>query len=92
MKKILYCEITLYELHQSIYLIDLNDFTEKQQNQFLKLIEEPSVNVYIALIAESEIGILDTILNRCIKYRLEPYTKAQLQEICLQNNLQMKIL
>lgn len=75
--------------NKKLYLIDLNDFTEKQQNQFLKLIEEPSVNVYIALIAESEIGILDTILNRCIKYRLEPYTRAQLQEICLQNNYEI---
>lgn len=68
------------DINKKLYLIDLNDFTEKQQNYFLKLIEEPSLNVYIALIAESEIGILDTILNRCIKYRLEPYTKVQLQE------------
>lgn len=73
-------------INRKIYLIDLNDFTEKQQNQFLKLIEEPSLNVYIILIAESEIGILDTILNRCIKYRLEPYTKEQLQELEWQTN------
>lgn len=65
-------------VNKKIYLIDLNDFTEKQQNQFLKLIEEPSKNVYIMLIAESEIGILETILNRCVKYRLEPYSKEQL--------------
>lgn len=69
------------DINKKMYLIDLNDFTEKQQNYFLKLIEEPSTNAYIALIAESEIGILDTILNRCIKYRLEPYTKEQLQEL-----------
>lgn len=73
-------------INKKLYLIDLNEFTEKQQNQFLKLIEEPSLNVYIALIAESEIGILDTILNRCIKYRLEPYTKDQLQELEWQTN------
>jgi hypothetical protein len=80
----------IIEYQQSItkklYVIDLNEFTEKQQNQFLKLIEEPGLNVYIALIAESEIGILDTILNRCIKYRLEPYTKDQLQELEWQTN------
>ena len=31
MKKILYCEITLYELHQSIYLIDLNNSSDGQK-------------------------------------------------------------
>ena len=75
------------DINKKLYLIDLNDFTEKQQNYFLKLIEEPSLNVYIALIAESEIGILDTILNRCIKYRLEPYTKAQLQQMSVSVSL-----
>lgn len=80
--------ITEYQqaVNKKLYIIDLNEFTEKQQNQFLKLIEEPGPNVYISLIAESEIGILDTILNRCIKYRLEPYTKEQLQELSSQNN------
>ena len=68
---------------KKIYIIDLDEFTEKQQNQFLKLIEEPSINVYITLIAESENNILNTILNRCIKYKLEPYTKEQLQKISL---------
>lgn len=73
-------------VNKKLYIIDLNEFTEKQQNQFLKLVEEPGPNVYISLIAESEIGILDTIINRCIKYRLEPYTKEQLQELSIQNN------
>ena len=62
----------------TLYLINLNNFTEKQQNQFLKFIEEPSKSVYIILIANSEAGILNTILNRSIKYHLEPYTKEHL--------------
>jgi DNA polymerase III delta prime subunit len=65
----------------TLYLINLNKFTEKQQNQFLKFIEEPSKSVYIILIANSEAGILNTILNRSIKYRLEPYTKEQIEQI-----------
>jgi DNA polymerase III delta prime subunit len=65
----------------TLYLINLNKFTEKQQNQFLKFIEEPSKSVYIILIANSEAGILNTILNRSIKCHLEPYTKEQIEQI-----------
>lgn len=65
----------------TLYLINLNKFTEKQQNQFLKFIEEPSKSVYIILIANSEAGILNTILNRSIKYHFEPYTREQIEQI-----------
>jgi DNA polymerase III delta prime subunit len=65
----------------TLYLIDLNKFTEKQQNIFLKTLEEPSKSVYIILIANSEAGILNTILNRCIKHRFESYTKEQVEQI-----------
>ena len=71
-------------LHKTIgtmYLIDLANFTEKQQNQFLKFIEEPSKSVYITLVANSEAGVLNTVLNRCIKHYFEPYTKAQIEQI-----------
>jgi DNA polymerase III delta prime subunit len=77
----------------TLYLINLNKFTEKQQNQFLKFIEEPSKSVYIILIANSEAGILNTILNRSIKYHLEPYTKEQIEQITntVVNDLAFKI-
>ena len=63
-----------------IYIIDLKDVDERQQNKFLKFIEEPSSNMYIALSARSEVGILPTILNRCIKFTLEEYTEEELKE------------
>ena len=65
----------------TLYVIDLNKFTEKQQNVWLKAIEEPSKSVYFILTATSEAGILNTILNRCIKYTFEPYTKEQIEQI-----------
>jgi DNA polymerase III gamma/tau subunit len=65
----------------TLYVIDLNKFTEKQHNIFLKAIEEPSKSVYFILTATSEAGILSTILNRCIKYTFEPYTKEQIEQI-----------
>lgn len=76
----------------TLYLIDLNNFTEKQQNQFLKFIEEPTSTVYIILITKSESGILPTILNRCIKYYFEPYTPEQLKEISGNNEAANSII
>lgn len=63
-----------------LYLIKLSNFVEKQQNQFLKFIEEPSSTAYIILTADSERGILPTILNRCITFYFEPYTIDQLKQ------------
>lgn len=65
----------------TLYLIDLNKFEEKQQTVWLKFIEEPSKTVFTLLIANSEVGILDTIKNRCRKLYFEKYTKEELQEI-----------
>ena len=65
----------------TLYLVNLNNFEEKQQNQFLKFIEEPSKTVYTVLIADSEVGILNTIKNRCTRLYFDRYTKEELQEI-----------
>lgn len=71
----------LYSTIDTMYLIDLAKFSEKQQNQFLKFIEEPSKTVYIALIANSESGILNTVLNRSTKHYFEDYSKEQVEKI-----------
>lgn len=75
---------TLIEYYQcpinKMYLIDLKDIVEKDQNKFLKFIEEPSKTMNIILMAESTVGILPTILNRCVKYVFEPYTPEQLKQ------------
>lgn len=63
-----------------LYIIDLNVIDEKQQNKILKFIEEPSANMYVILTARSEIGVLPTILNRCVKYTFEDYTPEQLSQ------------
>ncbi len=83
----------LYSTINTLYVINLNNFTEKQQNQFLKFIEEPSKTTYVLLLATSEAGILNTILNRCIKYTFEPYSKEEIEQITgtLVNDLAYKI-
>ena len=73
----------LLEAEQSyetrLYHLDLVGIDEKKQNKFLKFIEEPNSKVKIILEAESEVGVLPTILNRCRKFTLEPYTIEELQ-------------
>ena len=66
---------------KSLYLINLDNIKTKSQNKLLKFIEEPSVNSFNMLIAESEAQVLPTILNRCIIYRLEEYSVEQLKQI-----------
>lgn len=71
----------LYSTIDTMYLIDLNKFSEKQQNQFLKFIEEPTKSVYITLVTNSEVNVLNTVLNRCTKHYFEPYTREQITQI-----------
>ena len=71
----------LYKTVSTLYVINLDIISEKQQNQILKFIEEPSKSVYVILLASSEAGVLNTVLNRCIKYYFEPYTREQLEQI-----------
>ena len=62
----------------SIYLINLSDITEKSQNVLLKFIEEPLSNAYIILICENKLNVLNTILNRCMLFEMQFYSKEVL--------------
>lgn len=66
---------------QTVYTLNLSEIPEKQQHKYLKFIEEPSSNMRVILMAESEVGILPTILNRCVKFVLEDYTVEQLKQL-----------
>lgn len=63
----------------TLYLIDLNKVTERQQNIILKFLEEPSERVYIALICTSRSLILDTVFNRCVTFEFKPYSQEELK-------------
>lgn len=73
----------------TIYLINLDNFVEKQQNQFLKFIEEPSKTVYVILTASAEASVLPTILNRCIRHHFDPYALEELKEITGSTNINL---
>jgi hypothetical protein len=66
---------------QTVYVLNLSEIPERQQHKYLKFIEEPSPNMRVVLLAESEVGILPTILNRCVKFTFEDYTIEQLQQL-----------
>lgn len=70
-----------YKTIKTLYLIDLNSYTEKQQNILLKALEDASSTAYFILLANSEVSVLDTVLNRCTKHYFEPYTKEEVEQI-----------
>ena len=62
-----------------IYIINLSDMTEKEQNIMLKFIEEPLNNSFIILLAENQSMVLDTIISRCVVFEFENYSKDELK-------------
>ena len=62
---------------QAIYNLNLTETAERQQHKYLKFIEEPSTNMRVILRAESEVGILPTILNRCQCWEFARYTRKK---------------
>lgn len=64
----------------TMYLIDTSVLTERHQNIILKFLEEPNNYTYIVLIATNKSYLLNTIVNRCIVFEFDIYTKSQLEE------------
>lgn len=69
-----------------LYIIKVNEISVKEENTILKFLEEPLKNSFIVLIAETDLGILDTILNRCQKWYLQNYKKEHLKEFLTTDN------
>ena len=62
----------------AFYVIDATNITEKQQNVILKFLEEPSSLVYVIIICENKASLLETVVNRCVSFEFEPYSKETL--------------
>lgn len=69
-----------------IYIIRANELSVKEENTILKFLEEPLKNSYIVLLAETDIGLLQTIVNRCQIWYLQNYTKELLSTFVTNNN------
>ena len=78
---------TIYQkVEPSIYTIRINEISVQKENLILKFLEEPLKNTYIILIAETEIGVLQTVLNRCQIWHLQHYSKEVLQTFITNGN------
>lgn len=70
-----------YASVNKIFIINISCLTDKQQNGLLKFVEEPPLHANIILLAETEVEVLSTVLNRCVKYIMQPYTVNTLKTI-----------
>ena len=59
--------------------LDLTGVSIRDQNEMLKFLEEPTNHCYYFLLCENSSQVLPTVLNRCQKWQMEPYTKEQLK-------------
>lgn len=82
--------IMMVTTEPTIYTIEMNKITEREQNILLKFYEEPNIFTYIILIAETTNDILETILNRSYTLNMCKYTKDQLKKKI--NNEQEEII
>lgn len=70
-----------YEGENKVIIVyNVNKMTEQAQNAFLKTIEEPPNGVFIFLLCESLVNILDTIKSRCQIHKLEPLTLDKVEK------------
>ena len=81
-----YIEELYNRVEPYIYLIKANELSVKEENTILKFIEEPLKNSYVILIAETDIGILPTILNRCQIWYLQNYSRETLKQFLTTDN------
>ena len=81
-----YIEELYNRVEPYIYILRANELSVKDENTILKFIEEPLKNSYIILLAETDIGILQTILNRCQIWHLQSYKKDFLRTFLTDDN------
>ena len=68
-----------------IYLIDASNLLEKEQNILLKFIEEPLKSIFVVILCENLNSLLNTVLNRCIVFKLQEYSKEILKQFLPEN-------
>lgn len=69
------------------YLIDTSNISIKNQNTILKFLEEPTRNCFIILLSENTHLLLDTVVNRCYILELSKYSKQDLQQFAVNEEI-----
>lgn len=75
-----------FESEYKILLLWMPEYLEKEGNKLLKIIEEPPPNTLFILVAESEAGILPTILSRCQLIKIPPIDDADIVEALMKGS------
>lgn len=65
------------------FIIDTDNISVKEQNIILKFLEEPCATAYIILLNSNK-KLLETIIGRCYKLVLHPYSKEQLKTFLIE--------
>ncbi|HRG66951.1 MAG TPA: hypothetical protein PLV12_14130 [Saprospiraceae bacterium] len=63
-----------------VLLMWMPEFLGKEGNKLLKLIEEPTDNTYLILVANDQDKILNTILSRCQLMKFLPFHEEELKD------------
>lgn len=76
-----------YNHKYKIYIIPKADtLTNQAQNALLKTLEEPPEYAVLILLAENMGAFLETILSRCVVFKIKPLSDEQVKEYLLTNN------
>lgn len=78
--------------YPAFYVIDATNITERQQNVILKFLEEPSELVYLIIICENKSSLLETVVNRCVVFEFEPYSRQDLMSFVSDDTLNKELL
>lgn len=62
-----------------------NALNPESANAILKVLEEPKVSFALVLIADNPMGLLPTIRSRCVQFKLDRLSDANLSKILAQN-------
>ena len=74
-------------LNATIYLIpEVDKMSMAAQNSLLKVLEEPPENAYFMLTSSQDDLVLSTIKSRCFSYRMDQYSREELEEYMRDKN------
>lgn len=72
--------------NRRVFIIDKAEtMNEQSQNTLLKILEEPPKGVYFILLTESAKALLETVLSRCVSFKLSPPPRNEAAEWILAN-------
>jgi DNA polymerase-3 subunit delta' len=74
-----------YESPNKVLIMWLPEYLGNEGNRLLKLIEEPTDNTYILLVAENQELILQTILSRCQLVKIPEFVNTEISHYLVQN-------